>query len=219
MTKTELNENVLGLKMRVDHYKDEVANLQKSLSKYDEELLKLRARYDVDNIQQQIRKNKTMINDTESLIRKLEFKYVAKLLNDSLKPERYDDKFNSKFLNWCRQNHGIKYKADSIKYCTFYKDYIKDETADDLELGISDTYASMYAEYWFRGELDDECELIIPFKVLDNISDFADNIRMYFAEVEQKAREEAERKAKETEEAEYKQYLKLKEKFENKNVN
>lgn len=225
MNLIELNNYLNPLTKQYEGYTQTIETLDAKLNDYRAELATLKNKYDVTAIEKEISKNNLQKNKTKNKIMTIKYRYIAKLIYDKI-CYREDGVFNrndknASFFKWLYETFKIKYKREwnFIDYETFYVDYIQEhkDIDEDLDLEFnhdSDSF-SVEAEYYFRHELDDRVELIIPTIVLNNLEEFEDSVNSYFKELKIKAEEETNQKAIEAEKKEYEQYLKLKEKYEN----
>lgn len=196
--------------------------LEVSLNDYKTELKQLREKYNVDEIEKQISEQfKLKHNSYENIIR-IKYKYIADLIFNILNVKFFntyasDNQKKKEFFEWLFVNYKIKYYAaySFISFETFYADYLN-SNYKNIDISWDNRSVKAYEEYYFRNELDDKVTFEIPMSVIDKVETVAEKINNYVQTVIKKE-EEARRLEKEKiEKQEYEQFLRLKEKYENK---
>lgn len=206
-----------------DKYKvldKDVILLENSLSDYKMELEQLREKYNVKTIEDEIKKKNSLQRKTYDNIIKAKYKYVAELVFSALNKEifsSYISKEKERFFKWLSDTYGIAYTQfyNFISFETFYKDYV-DIDYKDIDIDYDNISAKIYAEYYFRGECDDKVEFAVPINTLNKIDILADEFKQYFERLAKEKDDADKARAIEAEQREYAQFLKLKEKFGNK---
>ena len=205
-----------------EEYKD-IILLENSLADYKMELEQLREKYNVENIEDEIKKKNSLQRETYSNIIKAKYKYVAELVFSALNMEIFSsyipkEKTKQRFFKWLSDTYGIVYHQyyHFTEFETFYKDYIDDINYKDIDVCYDNVSVKIYAEYYFRGECDDKVEFIVPINTLNNIDVLLDEFKQYFEMLITEKDEADKARAIEVEQREYAQFLKLKEKFGNK---
>lgn len=197
--------------------------LEGSLSDYKKELTQLQAKHNVLATEFKIKQQNMSLKRTYRNILKLKCKYLSELiigvinhkevsLNNTEKNYIIKDLFG-----WLEDNYSIKFRRqeDYITFEKFYKDHIN-IGYKDIDMRIHDDYVLIHADYYFRGEHDDTIDFIIPLKVLNKVETLEKDFAEFLNNLIQKKEELKKEQRKKAEQREYAQFLRLKEKFENK---
>ena len=218
--KSEFCKELKELNIIHDKATKQMNLLNVSLNDYKTELEQLREKYNVGEIEKQISEQFNLKHNSYENILKLKYKYIADLIYKIINSEiltKYSsrNKEVDNFLNWLFENYKIRYKrsCNFIDFKTFYEDYLN-ETYSIIDIIYNNIEVKVYAEYWFRNELDDEVEFIIPISILDKIETVSDEINNYLDNLITEKEEEKRLEKEKSEKQEYEQYLKLKEKYE-----
>ena len=220
ITKNEFLEQLKELNNIREKARKQMISLEVSLNDYKTELAQLREKYNVDEIEKQFSEQFNLKHNSYENILKLKYKYIADLIYKIINSEiltKYSlrNKEVDNFFNWLFENYKIRYKraCNFIDFKTFYEDYLN-ETYSIIDIIYNNIEVKVYAEYWFRNEIDDEVELIIPISILDKIETVSDEINNYLDNLITEKEEEKRLEKEEREKQEYEHFLRLKEKYE-----
>jgi hypothetical protein len=215
----KIPEHLKELNAEYESLDKDIISLENSLADYKAELEQLREKHNAEIIECEIKKKSSLQRKTFDNIIKVKYKYVAELVlsmlnNENLSSYASKRKDRERFFKWLSDTHGIIYEQcyHFTDFETFYNDYI-DIDYKNIDISYDNVSAEIYAEYYFRGECDDKVKFIIPRYTLNKIDTLADEFNQYLETIIKEKEEVAKANAIKTEQQEYAQFLRLKEKF------